>query len=138
MSHLKTEHEEERHFETDIRNNSVPTICISMGIINRRSVFDGDWTFCGLFHIDIHSNLCNIREILSSNRLNMKELKDARWKIVTFPEFEPEILGFKEMKKRVKPIIDDKRRWKKITSLDIGQTWTLFNMSGKSTFTRID
>jgi hypothetical protein len=65
-------------------------------------------------------------------------MKDARWKIVTFPEFEPEILGFKEMKKRVKPIIDDKRRWKKIISLEIGQTWTLFNMSGKSTFTRID
>ena len=41
-----------------------------MGIINRRSVFDGDWAFCGLFHIDIHSNLCSIREILS-NKLNM-------------------------------------------------------------------
>ena len=74
----------------------------------------------------------------------MKELKDARWKIVTFPEFEPEILGFKEMKKRVKPIIDDETlkvkqlRWKTITSLEIGQTWTYFNMSGKSTITRID
>ena len=117
-----------------------------MGIINRRSVFDVDWTFCGLFHIDIHSNLCNIREILSSNRLNMKELKDARWKIVTLPEFEPEILGFKEMKKIVKPAFDiehvaprdGKRRWNIIMNLEIGHTWTYFNMSGKTTYTRID
>ena len=76
----------------------------------------------------------------------MKELKDARWKIVTFPEFEPEILGFKEMKKIVKPAFDiehvaprdGKRRWNIIMNLEIGHTWTYFNMSGKTTYTRID
>ena len=53
---------------------------------------------------------------------------------------------YKEMKKIVKPAFDiehaaprdGKRRWNIIMNLEIGQTWTYFNMSGKSTYTRID
>jgi O6-methylguanine-DNA--protein-cysteine methyltransferase len=76
----------------------------------------------------------------------MKHLKDARWRVLKDWIDNPVIYTHKEMKKIVKPALvtkesdvkAKKRRWNIIMNLEIGQTWTYINMSGKTTYTRID
>ena len=77
-------------------------------------------------------------------------MKDARWRVLNRKKKTGRttkvIYTHKEMKKIVKPALvtkesdvkAKKRRWNIIMNLEIGQTWTYINMSGKTTYTRID